>query len=155
MEFVGPPVGVKGCTLHCTVSDPDASRVKIVDHRLCHRRETGNRGEQTGIDAVGVTGLGEQLFCLLRIVWKRLDLQGERHDTRDDDAGRRAEAEAGCLIDPFAVDRISDSEPQALVMPGRFWVVLVGKLDPLGRCMLARHDPGFGLVHQDLGGDAL
>ena len=101
----------------------------------------GFGGELAGVDAVRITGLGEQLLRLLRdpAATARC-LQGVLHDARHDDPGRRAEAEAGRLVDRLPVERVIDRLPQPHVVPRRFRVPLVGELDPEDRGVLRRHD---------------
>ena len=88
----------------------------------------------------GYPGLGEQLLGLLRIVGDRLGLQRVIHDARHDDPGRRAEAETRDLVDRRAVQRVVDRVAHPLVMPRRFRVPLLGKLDPEDRGVLRRDD---------------
>jgi hypothetical protein len=62
-----------------------------------------------------------------------LDLQCEIHDAGDDHACGRAEAQAGSLVDPLAIQGGVDREAQAPVVPGRLRIPLLSELDPEDR----------------------
>ena len=97
--------------------DADPGLVEVVHDRVGDGREARVRREFPGIEPVGIPGFGEQLLHLREILRQCRGLQREIHDARHDDPGRRAEAEAGRLVDPLAVERVVDREPQPLVMP--------------------------------------
>ena len=80
------------------------------------------------------------LLGLRQVVRHRLGLQCEIHHARHNDSGRRAKPEAGRLVDPLAVERVVDREPQPLVVPRRFGVPLLGELYPEDRGVLGRDD---------------
>ena len=116
-QFLRLPVGVERRALHLLQPDPDAGGVEVVHDRFGDGRKARDRGELAGVDPVRIAGFGEQLLGLRRIVGHRLDLQCEIHDPRNDDPGRRAEAEATRLVDRLAVERVVGREPQPLVVP--------------------------------------
>ena len=129
-QLLFPPCGVEGGALHRPHLHPDADRVEVVQRRLRHRGEPGNRHELAGVEPVRIPGLGEELLGLRRIVGRRLDLQREVHDARHDDPGRRAKAQTGGLVRRLAVEGQVHCLPQALVVPGRLRVPLLGELEP-------------------------
>ena len=119
---------------------PDPDRIQIVHRGLAGDREPGQRREISGIQSVRIPGFGEQLLRLLRIVGRRLRLQGIVHDRRHDDTERRTVSKARCFADRSAIQRVIDGQPHAAVMPRRFGVPLLGKLDPHRRCMPRCHE---------------
>ena len=108
----------------------DADRLKVVDHRL---GDVGVRGVAVvlaGVEAVGMTRLGQQLLGLGRIVHRSRRLPVIFESFRDDAAGHPGMAERQRLVDGLAVDRQAGRLPHALIMPRRFRVPLIGEVEP-------------------------
>src|SRR2546425_27131 len=80
--------------------------------------------------SVRVAGCGQQLSGLGWVIGWRLHLQREVHNTRNDDAGRRAVPETGRLVDRLAIERVVHRQAQPPVGPRGLRIPLVGELDP-------------------------
>ena len=124
---------VEGRALHLPHADADADGVQVVQRGLGHRREARDRREVAGVEAVRIAGLGEELLGLLRVVGVRRHLEREVHHARHDDAGGRTEAQACRLVGRLAVEGVVHRLAQALVVPRRLRIPLIGELDPEDR----------------------
>ena len=111
----------EGGALDGTQPGADPDRRQIVDDRLADIRVRGVAVVIAGIEAAGVTGLGEQLFRLLRIVGGGLRRRlPEKFVAVGDDgvAGHLGIAEGQRVIRALAVDREARGASHPLVMPG-------------------------------------
>ncbi len=80
-----------------------------------------------------MTGLGQQLLRLVRIVHRRRQLLVELEVLRNDAAGDVRMAERQRLVDRVVVERVFRGEPHPLVVPRRLRIPLLGEIQPIGR----------------------
>ena len=100
------PGGIESSPFHGAHFHPNADGVQVVHHGLPNHIEGRNGRQLTGVEAVRIAGLSQQLPGLFGVVRQRFGLQGKVHDTRNDHRGRRAEAQAGGLVDRLPVEGV-------------------------------------------------
>src|SRR6185295_6736859 len=124
-------VGLEECdALNRSEPGPDADCPKTIQHGL---GDIGVRGITiivARVESFGITDFRKQLLRLVRIVDRRGRLPIEFEIVRNEGvATNQGIAEGERVVDVFAVDRKARRAAHALVMPGRFRIPLIGKVE--------------------------
>ena len=123
-----------GSTLHGPHFGPNTHGRQIIHKCLTKAREGDIDRTVPGLKAVGIAGLGEELFGFLGIVWVGLQYQGPVELARDNAPCWDRVPERLRLVDCLPVDGVVCRQTHAPVVPrGRGIVLLVGEHHPLGR----------------------
>src|SRR5262249_5103663 len=111
LELLLAPGGGHGRPLHRANLATDAHRLEVRGQRLAHR-EVGWPGvEVSGVDPVGVAGLGEELLGFSWIVGIRLEDARELQGTRDEGASGLGESEGLGLVQGVPIDGVARRLP--------------------------------------------
>src|SRR5262249_43390775 len=113
-------------------------RLEIRGQRFAHREVRRPWIKVAGIEAVRIAGLGEEPPGLRRIVRVGLEEAGELEGTGDERARGPREAERLGLVERLAVDGQARGLANAPIVPGRFRIPLIWKVDPEGSGPLLR-----------------
>src|SRR5215469_5477254 len=108
----------------------DADGLKVVEHRFADICVGRVAKILAGVETLGEAGLGKDLFGLFWVV----DWGGRLPEEfvivgNDRVPGDERMAEGQRLVEAFAVDREAGGAPHSLVVPRRFRIPLVGKID--------------------------
>src|SRR5262245_60419570 len=104
--------------------------MKIVEHGLA---EVGVRGVAVivaGVEALGMTSLGEQLQSLEAVMDGSRRLPVVLEAVRNDTSREFRVAKRQCLIDAHAIEGKARRQAYARIGPRRLRVPLVGKVEP-------------------------
>src|SRR6059036_3087754 len=143
-ELPLPVLGEEGRALERPELGPDADRLQVIHDGL---REVGVGHVAvvvTGVEAVRVAGLGEELPGPGRIVRGRGRLPEEVEARGDDAVGDLREAQGLGLVDRRPVDRQVDGQAHSPVVPRRLRVPLIDEDEPEGggRVVGLEREPG-------------
>jgi hypothetical protein len=111
----------------------NADGLEVIEHCLGQVGVGSVAVVLAGVESAGIAGLGEQLLgpdwvipgsgrppIILKVVW-------------DNAAGNSRMSQGQRLVDRLVVDGQTGREPYPLIMPGRFFIPLVGEVQPEGR----------------------
>src|SRR5215470_6261095 len=123
----------EGGTLQRHELDLDAYRLEVVHHDLGEVRVGGVAIEVACVEAVRVAGVAEELLGARDVEDRGRRLPEELEVVGDDAAGDLGMAERQGLVDRGAVDGEAGGESDALVVPRRLRIPLIGEIEPEGR----------------------
>src|SRR4030095_15959848 len=116
--------------LHRPDACADANGLEVGGDGLAHGDVRGIRIEVAGIEPTRVAGLAQEAPGSGGIIGGGVEWQHKLAAPRDDRAGQMREAERLRLVQGLSIDRDARRLADALVVPGRFGVPLIGKVDP-------------------------
>ena len=120
----------EGHPLEGTELHADAHGLQVVGHRLAEIGVGGIAEVLPGVEAVGISRLGEELLGPPGIEHGRRGRPEEVERARNDAAADPGVSEGQGLVDGGAVDGEAGGEPEPAIVPGRLAVPLVGEVHP-------------------------
>jgi len=127
---------------------PHARRVEIVHHRLADAGDRGVAEVVTGVEAVRVAGLGQELLGAGGIVRVAGRLPVELEAAGHDPEGDLRESEGVRLVDGLTVDGVIRGEAHAPVVPRRLGIPLLTLADGADSRRSAQCPQFFGTIKE-------
>src|SRR6516165_4345220 len=127
--FIGPSLD-KGGAFEWPQLYLKPDGLKVVKNRLGDVRVRRVAVELAGVETAGKACLSQQLFGLGRVIDRRRRLPEGVETKRNEAVGNLRVAEGDRVVDRLAVESEVRGLPHPLVVPRRFWVPLVGEVEP-------------------------